>query len=189
MNYCNTHLFQRYGPNWSIDPTSLKPVETTGKTGVMVWAIEDSSFDYPELRSDLPVGKWLNSRPNLGICMSGGGMMAATCALSWYRALNHLDLLSSARYFGANSGATWTTLPLFTRQMLEKKDDNIDADNEYFFGKYLDPDDIILDEEQYGRIGKILQESNILDYQKDIKSKSHSMAGVMRSTGTTLNLS
>lgn len=139
----------------------------------MVWAMSNSTCNFPEQRTDLPVGSWLQNRPKLGICMSGGGQRAATCALGWYRALVHMDLLTKARYLGANSGATWTTLPLFARQMLEKKDDDVDMDYAEFVGKYLEPEDIVFDKEPYGSIGKILEESDILDYKKN-KEKQQS---------------
>jgi hypothetical protein len=156
---------RRYGPNWTIDPETLGPKQVSQKCGAMVWALGDSTFEHPEQRTDLPVGKWLQTRSNLGICMSGGGLRAATCALGWYRALNHLNLLTKASYIGANSGATWTTLPLYCRQMLEKKDDNVEMDYARFLGEYLEPEDLVFDKEPYGFMGKVLEESDILEYQ------------------------
>ena len=164
---------RRYGPNWSMDPDTLKPIEKPGKTLAMAWAIGDGKFNYPELRSDLPVGVWLGNRPNFGICMSGGGQRAATCALGWYRALNHLDLLGKARYLGCNSGATWVTLPLFCRQMLQKKEEGKDMDYDYFFGKYVKPQDLDFDGEPYGKIGEILVDANVLKYEEPAKGSEH----------------
>ncbi|KAK1746153.1 hypothetical protein QTG54_002760 [Skeletonema marinoi] len=153
---------RRYGPNWSVDD-NLDPVETPGQTGAMVWPIPyNSSYVHPEMRADLPVGKFLRSRPNLGICMSGGGMRAATCALGWYRGLNHLNLLQKARYVSANSGATWTSLPLTCRSILEKKELGTDIDLDEYLGKYEGKyDDICVEEKSL--IGKNLVEANILD--------------------------
>jgi hypothetical protein len=159
-----------YGSNWSLDE-ALKPKEVPQKAGALVWAIGNETYVHPELRPDLPVGKWLNSRPNLGICMSGGGMRAATCTLGWYRALHHLKILQNARFLGANSGSTWTTLPLFARQLLEKKDRNVDIDFDEYLGKYVQPDQLVhvdlADVHQLGKIGNVLEKSNILDFQKD----------------------
>jgi hypothetical protein len=163
---------RRYGPNWTIDPETLGPKQVDQKCGAMVWALGDSAFDHPEQRNDLPVGKWLQTRPNLGICMSGGGLRAATCALGWYRALNHLNLLTKARYIGGTSGATWTTLPLYCRQMLEKKDDNVEMDYARFLGEYLEPEDLVCDKEPYGFIGKVLEESNVLKLQANDENPS-----------------
>lgn len=153
---------RRYGPNWSVDD-NLDPVETPGQTGAMVWPIPyNSSYVHPEMRADLPVGKFLRSRPNLGICMSGGGMRAAICALGWYRGLNHLNLLQKARYVSANSGATWTSLPLICRSILEKKELGTDIDLDEYLGKYEGKyDDISVEEKSL--IGKNLAEANILD--------------------------
>lgn len=153
-----------YGPNWSIDE-DLKPVSTEGKTGAMVWAIGDSPFIHPELRKDTPVGKWLATRPNLGISMSGGGQRAACNALGWYRALNHLGLLTKARYIGATSGGTWTTLPLFCRQMLQMKEKRTRIDYEAYVGKYSGKIDSEIDIKADGSImDKILLEADILKH-------------------------
>jgi len=153
---------RRYGPNWSVDD-NLEPKATPGQTGAMVWSIPfNSSYVYPEMRPDLPVGKLLRSRPNLGICMSGGGMRAATCALGWYRALNHLNLLQKARFLSGNSGATWTSLPLTCRSLLQKKELGTDIDLDDYLGKYEGKyDDISVEERSL--IGKNLAEANMLD--------------------------
>jgi len=157
----------RYGPNWTIDPETLGPKQVDQKCGAMVWAMGNSTFVHPELRFDLPVGNWLQSRPKLGICMSGGGLRAATCALGWIRALNHKKLLTKARYLGSNSGATWTTLPLFCRQMLQKKDEKVDMDYKKFVGEYLEPEKIDFDKEVYGLVGKVLEKSDILEIHRE----------------------
>jgi hypothetical protein len=154
---------RRYGPNWSVDE-NLEPKETPGKTGAMVWSIPfNSTYVYPEMRPDLPVGKVLRSRPNLGICMSGGGMRAATCALGWYRGLNHLNLLQKARFISASSGSTWTTLPLICRHLLQKKELGTDIELDDFVGKFGGKydDHTVLKERSI--IGDNLVNANILD--------------------------
>ena len=127
------------------------------------------SYVHPELRTDLPVGKWLNDRPNIGIAMSGGGLRAAVCSLGWLRGLQHLNILSQARYMGANSGATWTILPLIARQLLTKQDSNVDVDYTALLGKYQeDLSDIQLqDRTELGEIGNVLEQSDIYDYERD----------------------
>jgi len=154
---------RRYGPNWSVDE-NLEPKETPGQTGAMVWPIPfNSTYVYPEMRPDLPVGKLLRSRPNLGICMSGGGMRAATCALGWYRGLNHLNLLQKARYVSANSGATWTSLPLICRSLLQKKELGTNIDLDDYLGKYEGKYDELSVHEERSIIGANLVKANILD--------------------------
>ena len=154
---------RRYGPNWSVDE-NLEPMSTPGRTGAMVWAIPpNSAFTYPELRPDLPVGKLLRSRPNLGICMSGGGMRAATCALGWYRGLHHLNLLQKARYISATSGATWTSLPLSCRSLLQKKELGTDIDLDDYLGKYEGKFNEHTVHEERSIIGKNLVKADVLD--------------------------
>lgn len=155
---------RQYGPNWSID-NNLNPVYVDQFAGAMTWAIEDSkATQFPELNSNLPVGKWLNKRRNLGICMSGGGQRAAVCALGWYRAY-HLGILTKVRYIAANSGATWTTLPLSIKQLLEKKENHTDLDYKEYLGSYTEPQSIKLDKSELGKMGAILQKADVLDYQ------------------------
>ncbi|WIA35178.1 hypothetical protein OEZ86_003644 [Tetradesmus obliquus] len=49
----------------------------------------------------------LQRKPNLGICVSGGGMRATTLALGWVRALWQMGVLQQARYIASNSGGSW----------------------------------------------------------------------------------
>ncbi len=54
---------RRYGPNWSIGE-NLEPVQTPGQTGAMVWSIPfNSTYVHPEMRPDLPVGKYFGAVP------------------------------------------------------------------------------------------------------------------------------
>ena len=98
-------------------------VKKDQSVSAIVWALPDdlSNFVHPELREDLPVGRWLKSRKNLGISMSGGGMRAATCALGWLRALNNLGVLNKARYISCNSGGSWVNLPYQLRTFLKRR--------------------------------------------------------------------
>jgi hypothetical protein len=95
--------------------------------------------------------------------MSGGGMRAATCALGWYRGLNKLNLLQKARYVSANSGATWTTLPLICRSLLQKKELGTDIDLDEYVGKYGGKYDENTVLRERSIIGDNLVNANILD--------------------------
>lgn len=86
--------------------------------------------------------------------------------------MNELGLLSKARYVCSNSGATWVTMPLATKQLLLKKECNSDLDYEDFLGKYVDPENITGSEEELGTIGKILRDSNILTEKNSNKARS-----------------
>lgn len=58
-----------------LNKTTLDPKQTDDLGGAaMVWSIErEGAYVHPEMSHDFPVAEWLKSRPNLGICMSGGG--------------------------------------------------------------------------------------------------------------------
>jgi hypothetical protein len=136
-------------------------VKKDQSVSAIVWALPDdlSNFVHPELREDLPVGRWLKSRKNLGISMSGGGMRAATCALGWLRALNTLGVLNKARYISCNSGGSWVNLPLSAKDILEKKEKGIDISFEEYLGKYVEPSEIELNPKELGKSGEILAEA------------------------------
>ncbi|KAL7580527.1 hypothetical protein ACA910_003655 [Epithemia clementina (nom. ined.)] len=157
-----------YGPNWTLDPKTLKPKSVTGRCGTLSWAVgktkDGQPSVFPERRMDLPVGQWLAKRPNLGVCMSGGGLRAAVCALGWLRGLHHLNILPKTRYFAANSGGTWTSLPLFSRQILDKKELDRDMDYDYWLGKYVPPNQITMDTTtELGQVGQVLKSANLND--------------------------
>jgi hypothetical protein len=90
-------------------------------------------------------------------------MRAATCALGWYRGLNHLHLLQKVRYVSANSGATWTSLPLTCRCLLQKKELGTDIDLDDFVGKYGGKYDEHTVLRERSIIGDNLVNANILD--------------------------
>lgn len=159
-----------YGPNWSVDKLG-NAVQKTGKCGALAWAIRgDNSTRHPELHLDLPVGQWLMKRRNLAICMSGGGHRAAVCALGWYRALHELGILKKARFIAANSGATWTTMPLCTWSILHKKETRQDIDYVAFLGKYTPPENIKSATSGLGTFGEVLWRADVKNYDKTTDS-------------------
>lgn len=48
-----------------------------------------------------------NIVPRIGICMSGGGVRAATCSYGFIAGLNEIGLLDAVTYAAALSGSTW----------------------------------------------------------------------------------
>jgi hypothetical protein len=73
-----------YGLNVEIMNDKLQSQPRDGVVTSMVWAFGGQKYIHPELRSDFPVGQWLDKRANLGIALSGGGMRAASTCLGWY---------------------------------------------------------------------------------------------------------
>ena len=65
-----------------------------------------SSADYPE--RSLPE---LMAKPNVGLCLSGGGTRATCAAMGYMRGLLELGLLERFRYISAVSGGSWALLP------------------------------------------------------------------------------
>jgi hypothetical protein len=54
----------------------------------------------------------LESKQDIGICISGGGMRAASLTLGWLKALKDTGLLyNKTKYLTCNSGATWILVP------------------------------------------------------------------------------
>uniref|UniRef100_A0A383VT98 Uncharacterized protein n=1 Tax=Tetradesmus obliquus TaxID=3088 RepID=A0A383VT98_TETOB len=102
-----------------------------GPITARVWTNSSSSppFVYPEL-SDGEFGMpLLQRKPNLGICVSGGGMRATTLALGWVRALWQMGVLQQARYIASNSGGSWFNGAMSYTQVPLKQ----------FFGPYIPP--------------------------------------------------
>ena len=169
----------------SIGPDgSFKTESAAGVASAIAWALpknESSNMDlthfvHPEMREDLPVGKWLRSRKSLGVSMSGGGMRAATCALGWLRALNSAGILNKARYISCNSGGSWVNLPLSAKDILTKKDSQVDLDFTKYLGDYVAPENVSLGKKELGIIGQILADANI-NREKNIDTKDTRFTG------------
>ena len=82
-----------------------------------------------------------------------------------------MNLLQKARYLGANSGATWTTLPLLCRQMLEMKENRNAIDYNEYLGKY-EKNLVLGDKPDLGIIGDILTRANVMEYEKNKENVS-----------------
>lgn len=71
------------------------------------WRPEDAGFIFPETHTAL-----VQRTGNTGICFSGGGTRAQTCAVGQLRGLHALGLLDRVRYLSSVSGGSWGTTPL-----------------------------------------------------------------------------
>lgn len=96
----------------------------------------ESWFQYPETLTgsnySIPV---IQSKPQLGIALSGGGFRAATLGLGYLRALHLLHITSSAKYLTSNSGGSWLAATFSFQQQ-------VDLDT--FFGPYIPPQQLSL---------------------------------------------
>ncbi|MFK5970207.1 MAG: hypothetical protein QM487_08845 [Candidatus Marithrix sp.] len=61
---------------------------------------------YPKSESNPTISNSDNSKANLGICFSGGGSRALTCAWGQMLGLRTLNLIDEARYISSVSGGT-----------------------------------------------------------------------------------
>lgn len=96
-----------------------------------VWKFRTAdNFDYPE--NDAAYEDFFAGKEDFGICFSGGGTRAATCALGQLRGLNRIGVLDTAKYIASNSGGTWGTLPYIYYS----------GDLAEFFGEYHAPEDL-----------------------------------------------
>jgi hypothetical protein len=50
-------------------------------------------------------------KPNVGLCLSGGGTRSLCASIGFLRGLHQLGLLERVRYIGAVSGGSWVTVP------------------------------------------------------------------------------
>ncbi|MBQ4838509.1 hypothetical protein [Pseudoalteromonas luteoviolacea] len=64
---------------------------------------------YPNGKSNPTLEHSDSNRANLGICFSGGGSRALTCAWGQMLGLDTLNLLKKARYISSVSGGTWAS--------------------------------------------------------------------------------
>ena len=66
-----------YGLNQSVNRE-----KKSGVVSAAAWKLHQSLI-HPENNEELPVGKWIAQRDDLGIALSGGGLRAASCTLGW----------------------------------------------------------------------------------------------------------
>ncbi len=64
---------------------------------------------YPNKGSNPTIENSDKSKQNIGLCFSGGGSRALTCAWGQMLGLRTLDLIDKARYISSVSGGTWAT--------------------------------------------------------------------------------
>lgn len=64
---------------------------------------------YPKTGKNPTIDNSDASRPNIGVCFSGGGSRAMTCAWGQLLGLKDLDLINRARYISSVSGGTWAS--------------------------------------------------------------------------------
>lgn len=76
------------------------------------------------------------ARPNIGVCFSGGGSRAMTCAWGQLLGLKTLNLMDKVRYISSVSGGTWTS------SIYSYLPDNITDDD--LLGTYYPPENLSL---------------------------------------------
>jgi hypothetical protein len=136
-----------------------------------VWATRDAENPkqlpdqpvYPE-RDLLSVGRG----ESLGICFSGGGTMAATCAVAQLAALKKMGVLPHVDYVSSVSGGTWGVLPFIfltpeaaaNASIPSLRDLTQDQLDERYLGREVAPEDltskVLLEEPQLGSIQHIV---------------------------------
>jgi len=74
-----------------------------------------TDYEFPEFSH-------LQSKPNTGIAIQGGGSRAYTSALGYLAALHKLDLLKNVRYISGISGGAWATMTFTYAQNVANDD-------------------------------------------------------------------
>ncbi|MBI9090390.1 MAG: hypothetical protein JEZ12_14335 [Desulfobacterium sp.] len=64
---------------------------------------------YPKTGKNPTIANSDPARPNIGVCFSGGGSRAMTCAWGQLLGLKELNLINRARYISSVSGGTWAS--------------------------------------------------------------------------------
>ena len=91
------------------EPTPA-PVVTPPTTPPTKWGTVRAWRRDGGLKEDFPEQKFLTSKRNVGVSMSGGGSRSFTSALGYYRGLLDLQLLKDIKYISSVSGGTWATV-------------------------------------------------------------------------------
>lgn len=92
---------------------------------------------YPVSKENPTITHSDGNRPNLGLCFSGGGSRAMTCAWGQILGLETLGLMDKPRYISSVSGGTWAS-SVYT--FLPK-----DISDEDLLGKYYPPGKLSLE--------------------------------------------
>mmetsp|Transcript_69140 Transcript_69140/g.200206 ORF Transcript_69140/g.200206 Transcript_69140/m.200206 type:complete len:732 (+) Transcript_69140:96-2291(+) len=99
-----------------------------------VWlGVGTKGFVFPELRDDDEGIKAVKMKPDFAVCLSGGGLRAASCAVGWIQALHDLEILPKVRYLCSNSGGSWFNA-CFSYQ------EHVPLD--VFLGPYIPPEEL-----------------------------------------------
>ncbi|MEK8017568.1 MAG: hypothetical protein VSS75_011920, partial [Candidatus Parabeggiatoa sp.] len=69
----------------------------------------DKANVYPKSGNNPTISNSDSSKSNLGVCFSGGGSRALTCAWGQMLGLSTLNLIDKARYISSVSGGTWAS--------------------------------------------------------------------------------
>ena len=69
----------------------------------------DKANIYPRNENNPTISNSNSSKSNIGICFSGGGSRALTCAWGQMLGLKSLNLIDKARYISSVSGGTWAS--------------------------------------------------------------------------------
>ena len=101
------------------------------------WDATHQNFDFPEWADQELKMDELTSRPNVGLCFSGGGTRSAAATLGQLRGLNELNLLEGVRYLSCVSGGSWACVPFAYLPS--------DVTDETFLGQFIEPKDLTAD--------------------------------------------
>jgi hypothetical protein len=91
---------------------------------------------YPKSGNNPTIAYSDSSRPNIGVCFSGGGSRALTCAWGQMLGLKTLNLFDKIRYISSVSGGTWAS------SIYSYLPHNITDDD--FLGAYFPPEKLSL---------------------------------------------
>jgi len=95
-------------------------------TGLKCRIWKDQEFWWPEWEDEL-----IQSKKNIGLALSGGGMRACSASVGWLCALHKLKVLAQIKYISSISGGSWTSAPLtFSTSPIDD-----------FLGGFIEPED------------------------------------------------
>lgn len=96
----------------------------------------DKANVYPKSGNNPTISNSDSSKSNLGVCFSGGGSRALTCAWGQMLGLSTLNLIEKARYISSVSGGTWAS-SIYTYLPDKITDDDL-------LGAYYPPENLSL---------------------------------------------
>jgi len=90
---------------------------------IKYWPITAEQIVFPEFGT-------LNSKDDVGIALSGGGVRAAVLAIGWLQVFHELGVLEKVKYVSSISGGSWTSAPM----------SNVSSDMTTFLGNIIPPE-------------------------------------------------